>query len=147
MKRRTVGKGVISITDGYWEWFRRTDPPPYEITGKYLFFSADRDLLVKIAIEELESGAFYHAKIPVAGKNISQEYVLCLYYKDDSKKHELARKYRNQESLRYRYWKSNKATLKGEYSEQFLQSLTPEERELFIERESRYRRIIICNRS
>lgn len=131
MKTKVVGKDVRSFTDSHWEWFMRTDPPPYGITGKYLFFSAERDLLVKIAVEELENSGFHHAKIPKVGKNISPEYVLCLYYKDDSRKHELASKYRNRVGVRYKYWKSDEATLRGEYSERFLQSLTPKERELF----------------
>jgi hypothetical protein len=136
MKTKRVSKDIRTLSDGHWEWFLGTEEPPYEITGKYLFFSVDRELLVKIAVEELESGNFHHAKIPMVGKNVSPEYVLCLYYKDDSRKHELASKYRNLEGVRYRYWKSDEATRKGEYSEQFLQSLTPEERKLFTGKKS-----------
>jgi hypothetical protein len=123
--------GVRRTYDGHWEWFLSTEEPPYAITGKYLFFSTDRDLLVQIAVEELQSGQFHHAKIPMEGKNLSPEYVLCLYYEDDSRKQELAAKYRSREGLKYRYWKSDEATLRGAYSERFLESLQPEDRERF----------------
>jgi hypothetical protein len=114
-------ENIRSFSDGQWEWFMRTDPPPYEITGKYLFFSPDRNLLIDIAVKELEDGGFHHAKIPMIGKNLTSEYVLCLYYKDDSRKRELASKYLNRKGIKYRYWKSDEATVKGEYSKEFHQ--------------------------
>lgn len=110
-------------TDGEWEWFSRQEELPYEITGKYLFFSSDRDLLVQIATDELATGSFHEAKIPMVGHNVSSEYVLCLYCSDDSRKHELAAKYRGVENVKYRYWKSDEATLDGRYSDAFLRSL------------------------
>jgi len=116
-------KRLMRESDGEWEWFSRCDQPHYEITGKYLFFSADRDLLVNIATAELRSGAFHEAKIPMAGHNLSPEYVLCLYYQDDSLKHELAAKYRAVPGLKYRYWKGDDATLDGQYSSEFVQGL------------------------
>jgi len=88
---------------------------PYDMTGKYLFFSLNRDLLIEIAIDELENGDFHHAKTQMAGITPpSGEYVLCLYYKDNSRKHELAAKYRDRSGLKYRYyWKSKSETLAG----------------------------------
>ena len=67
-------------------------------------------------------------------KNYTPDYVLCLYYKDGTRKHELASKYQNREGIKYRFWKSDEATLKGEYSEEFLQALSPERRNLFTKR-------------
>ena len=99
-KINILSTNVINSCDGYWEWFERSDTPviPYEITGKYLFFSLNRDILIEIAINELENGGFHHAKTLMAGITPpSGEYVLCLYYKDDSRKHELAKKYREPE--------------------------------------------------
>ncbi|MHA1338363.1 MAG: hypothetical protein ACTSRZ_00495 [Promethearchaeota archaeon] len=65
-------------------------------------------------------------------RNIKKEenisIFLCLYYKDDSHKYELAKKYRNNKNVKYRYWKSNEDTLKGKYSKQFLEQLSPKER-------------------
>ena len=123
MGRSIDSSPVQRFCRGDWEWFLTTEDPPYEVTGKYLFFSTDRDLLIRIAIEELASGQFHQAKIPVVGMNVSEEYVLCLYYLDDSKKRALAAKYRDQEGLAYRYWKSDATTLSGAYSEQFLSKL------------------------
>lgn len=138
MEQKDISVNVSSHNDGYWEHFIRNDPAPYEVTGKYLFFSTEQNHLVEIAIAALERGSFHQAKVgrafsrdQVIEKNIKPEYVLCLYYKDESRKHELAKRYCNQEGLRYRYWKSNEATRKGEYSEQFLQGLPPGLRKAF----------------
>ena len=43
-------------------------------------------------------------------------YVLCLYSKDDSRKHELANKYISSKDVRYRYWKYNYHTKQNVYS-------------------------------
>ncbi len=131
MKRSANQPAVQRHCDGYWEWFFTTKEPPYKITGKYLFFSTDRGLLVRIAVDELQSGIFHKAKIPMDGKKPSEEYVLCLYYEDDRRKRELAAKYRSREGLKYRFWKSDAATLRGEYSDAFLDSLKPDDRERF----------------
>lgn len=120
------GAGIRRESDGEWEWFVRDEPAPYDISGKYLFFSSDRDLLVRIALEELQAGIFHEAKIPMPGHNVSSDYVLCLYYRDDSLKHDLAAKYRVRQDVRYRYWKSDEATLDGQYSPEFLENLRRE---------------------
>lgn len=122
---------VQRYCDDHWEWFLTTKQPPYEITGKYLFFSHDRDLLLGIAIQELQSGMFHLAKIPIDGKNRTEDYVLCLYYKDDSRKSNLATKYGPASGVKYRYWKTDAATAHGEYSREFLESLSPEDRDQF----------------
>jgi hypothetical protein len=84
------------------------------------------------AVEELETGGFHQAKTHMAGVTPpTGEYVLCLYYKDDSRKDELATKYRNRSELKYRYWKSDEDTLTGKYSKEFLDKLSPAERNLF----------------
>jgi hypothetical protein len=86
----------------------------------------NRDLLIEIAINELENNGFHYAKTSMSGITpASGEYVLCLYYKDDSRKHELAKKYRGRNDLKYRYWKSDSDTLAGKYSKQFLNELLP----------------------
>jgi hypothetical protein len=61
----------------------------------------------------------------------SGEFVLCLYDKDDSRKHELAKKYRGRNDLKYRYWKSEIETLAGKYSKQFLNELSPKDQKKF----------------
>ena len=70
-------------------------------------------------MNELETGTFPSAKIPLESKNVSKEYVLCLYYKDDSLKHKLAAKYKGRSDVAYRYWKSDADTSKGKYSKKF----------------------------
>ena len=120
---------VVIKSDGYWLWFKSKEKPPYIITGKYLFFSDDIDTLKGIAIDEISNNGFHLAKINLylIGKNT--EHVLCLYYKDDSRKNELTKKY--QGKVNYRFWKSNKDTRRGKYSEEFLSKLTSEQRREF----------------
>lgn len=129
MDVKSVSQNVISFSKGSWEWYLKLETPykleetPYKITGKYLFFSADRELLIGIIVEELEGNGFHQAKIPMVGSKPSTDYVLCLYYKDDSRKRELAGKYGRREDVKYRYWKNDEDTLAGKYSQTFLQSL------------------------
>ena len=125
---KEVSKNVLSFEDGYWEWFFHKEEPHYEITGKYLFFCEDREILRKIAIDEIENNGFHHAKVNMEGKKHGEDYVLCLYYKDDSRKKELADKYKSRSEVKYRYWKTDESTIKGDYSEEFLSKLSPEER-------------------
>jgi hypothetical protein len=122
---------VTERLDRFWQWFISPLPQGYEITGKYLFFSADRERLVKIARNEIESHGFHKAKINIRliGKNT--EYVLVLYYKDDSRRQELAERNAREYGVKYRYWKSDEATLKGQYSKGFLSRLPEKERGYF----------------
>ena len=131
-KTHKLSDSVNSFCEEYWEWFVRSETAPYEITGKYLFFSANRDLLVEIAVEELEKGGFHQAKTNVADVTPPiGEYVLCLYYKDNSRRDELAAKYQNRPELKYRFWKSDEDTRAGKYSKEFLEKLSPAERNRF----------------
>ena len=130
-----VSENVLSFSDGYWGWFIHKDKPDYEITGKYLFFCEDREALRKIAIGELENNNFHHAKVNMEGKKRGTDYVLCLYYKDDSRKKELADKYKGQADIKYRYWKSDEDTIKGNYSDEFLSKIPPEERKKWTKEE------------
>jgi len=109
--------------DGYWIWLLSEDKPDYEITGKYLFFCENKDRLIGIAINEIENHGFHRAKVNDRLFKGQTEYVLCLYYKDDSRKNELAERNRQRHGVKYRYWKSDEATLKGQYSKEFLSKL------------------------
>ena len=100
------------------------------IYGKYLFFSEDKDLLDRVAIEELSKNNFYLAKLIVEDAKISDDFVLCIYYKDDSRKKELYEKYKNKEGIKYRWWKSDKDTVEGKYSKKFLSFLSPKEKKM-----------------
>ncbi|MCH7559977.1 MAG: hypothetical protein IIC67_01175 [Thaumarchaeota archaeon] len=90
-----------------------------EIMGKYLFFHEDPKMLLKIAVDEIK-GDFHVAKVNQMITGTGKEYVLCLYYKDDSRKYELNEKYQEKNGVKYRFWKSDEDTRKGKYSKQFL---------------------------
>lgn len=95
-----------------------------KITGKYLFFSNDDFRLYNIAIDEINNDGFSEAKVNSYLLGDNTEYVLCLYYENDSRKYELPSKYKPmEESVKYRYWKSDEDTLKGKYSREFLDRL------------------------
>ena len=93
----------------------------FGITGKYLFFHKNPKILAKVAEEEIADNGFDVAKINNELAGTSTEYVLCLYYKDESRKNELAKKYQEKDDIHYRYWKSDEDTRKGKYSKEFLE--------------------------
>ena len=98
------------------------NPRGLGLTGKYLFFNTNPDELEKIAIDEIENNGFELAKISdKLGK--FPNYVLDLYYQNDSRKDELAEKYQGKNGIEYKYWKSNEDTRKGKYSKQYLDNL------------------------
>lgn len=73
MEQKDISVNVSSHNDGYWEHFMRNDPAPYEVTGKYLFFSTEQNHLVEIAIAALERGSFHQAKV---GRAFSRDQVI-----------------------------------------------------------------------
>jgi hypothetical protein len=122
---------VNRIFDGYWIWLLNTEKPSYGITGKYLFFSEDKDKLLEIATNEIENHGFHHAKVNESLLEGQTEHVLCLYYKDDSRKNEIAERNKQEYKVKYRYWKNDSDTLKGKYSKEFLDKLPEDERKHF----------------
>ena len=129
-----VSENVARVDSNYWHYYHRVPESDREITGKYLFFSESKDELERIAIDEIEYGGFYHAKINTDRCKRGDDYVLCLYYVDDSIKFELADKYKHNPKVKYRYWKSDEDTLKGKYSKQFLEQPSPKERKKWTRR-------------
>lgn len=126
------------VFDGYWIWVRSSDKPDYKIIGKYLFFSEDREKLLEIAKNEMLNHGFHRAKVNSRLLGKSTEYVLCLYYKNDSRKYELAERQKVEyPDVKYRYWKSDEATLKGEYSKEFLSKLSEDQRNNFTSKKKR----------
>lgn len=92
-----------------WTWIgdtTRGDEFNGDDNGKYLFFDSDRQKLIELAQAEISTGEYVLAK--VAREARDNEYVLCLYWYDDSRKHQLADKYRD--VVKYRYWKDNATT-------------------------------------
>ena len=112
----------IRITkDNFWIRFGdkyQTSSFTSGFSGKYLIFSKNQRLLLNICKDEIKNHVFEAAKVSVSPRN--QEYVCCLYWHDDKRKHELAKRHGANSKLKYRYWKSNADTRAGIYSKQFL---------------------------
>lgn len=117
--------------DGYWIWLETEEQPNYEITGKYLFFSADKNKLIELAKNEIVSHSFHQAKVNESTIDRNTEHVLCLYYKDDSRSDELATRNEQEYKVKFRYWKSDEDTQNGKYSKDFLENLSEENKEYF----------------
>jgi hypothetical protein len=122
---------VKRFFDGYWIWLQSIEKVPYKITGKYLFFSEDKEKLLEIATKEIENHGFHEAKVNENLLDGQTEHVLCLYYQDDSRKNELADRNSEEYGVKYRCWKSDLDTLKGKYSEEFLGKLKKSDRRYF----------------
>jgi len=124
---------VLKIEDtGYWLYIISEKKPNYGITGKYLFFSENKERLIEIAKNEILEHDFHVSKVNNNLLGSNTEYVLCLYYHDDSRKYELAKRYGGKDSdIKYCYWKSDEDTLKGKYSEEFLSKLDKKDKEFF----------------
>jgi len=123
----------LKIEDtGDWIYVISEKEPNYTITGKYLFFSKNKEKLVEIAKNEILVHDFHLAKVNNDLLGSNTEYVLCLYFHDDSRKYELAERYRDRDSdIKYRFWKSDEDTLKGKYSEEFLSKLDKTNKDRF----------------
>lgn len=126
-----ISQKVKRVFDGYWIWLISREKPTYDITGKYLFFFDDKNKLIEIATNEIENHGFHHAKVNENLLEGQTEHVLCLYYKDDSRKNEIAERNEQEYRVKYRYWKSDSDTLKGKYSKEFLDKLPKNERKYF----------------
>jgi len=111
------------MSDDYFKQFYETRDEGDGITGKYLFFHEDPEVLEEVAREEIENNGFEVAKRNTRLLGTSTEYVLCLYYVDDSRKIELAKKYQKKNDIKYRYWKSDEDTRKGKYSKESLEQI------------------------
>ncbi len=105
------------VSNSCWEYTGKSDG---NMTGKYLFFSSNRDELKRIAETEIAEHGFQIAKVSCTP---ASEYVLCLYWKNDSRKRELADRYKHLKTVKYRYWKSDESTRAGIYSQQHLKAI------------------------
>ncbi len=123
--------GAAVEFDGYWIHVSAPRRPAYEIKGKYLFFSEDKDRLVSIATNEITNHGFHRAKVNAELLGANREHVLCLYYRDDSRNPELAERAKEEYGVKFRYWKSDADTRGGRYSDEFLGRLDPKTRTHF----------------
>lgn len=96
-----------------------------------MFFCDDKNKLIEIATNEIENHGFHHAKVNENLLEGQTEHVLCLYYKDDSRKNEIAERNKQEYGVKYRYWKSDLDTLKGKYSKEFLEKLSKSDKKYF----------------
>ena len=94
---------IRTFIEGKWEWIERDKVPHQHKSprGKYIFFSSSRDLLSKIAKEEIESLNFYISSIILNPLPKTGEYVLYLYGQDGQKEAELALRYGGKQGSRY----------------------------------------------
>jgi len=115
LRRDRGGKAIETTKDDCWIYFGalQSSLDIAKLAGKYLFFSKYQTALVAIAEVELWEHGFEAAKVsadPRAG-----DYVLCLYWTSDERKHELAVRYTGRPEIKYRWWKSNEDTRAGKY--------------------------------
>ena len=106
-----------NFIDGKWEWIERDKVPHIHKSpsGKYIFFSSSRELLSKIAKEEIESLNFYTSSIIRDPNPKTGEYVLYLYDQDGQKEAELALRYGGKQGIRYVGWKGDACTVDDLY--------------------------------
>jgi|GEM_PF-1753544 len=118
-KKFTKHGFVIRIGQS-WLWILKPEFKGKEETGKYLFFSRDRNKLIETAQEIMEKYKLYCAKVPSENYKVGEDWVLCIYDVGPRFKNDL-RVYQS-EDLKYRYWKSDKDTAEGKYSQKFIEA-------------------------
>ena len=118
--------GQIDIKEDYgWIWLfnkKIKNPKSKVITGKYLFFSNDKEKLIKLAKIILIKFNLYEAKVPQSDKPIGTDFVLCVYDKEPRFKDQM-KMYADEINIKYRWWKSDEDTIKGKYSKEFLEAV------------------------
>lgn len=96
------------------------------ITGKYLFFSDDKELLLENAKEIMQTFSLTDAKINFYEKSKHDDgfgHVLCIYDTEPRFKLRMAQ-YGHVPLLNYRGWKFDADTLAGKYSKKFLEAMS-----------------------
>lgn len=107
---------VWSVEHGGWVWIVRGRQDAADVVGKYLFFHPDRDVLIDLACDVMEEFDLHVAKVPV--DRVGGDWVLCVYDVGPRFAWEMV-KYDGWQGVKYRHWKSDEATRRGEYSEGF----------------------------
>lgn len=106
--------------------------------GKYQFFSDNKETLIKIAKEIIIKYKLFNAKVPLSNTPRKTDkgfgFGLFIYDSKPRLKTEL-KTYADEKNIKYRYWKGDENTLKGNYSEQFLSKMSPEERKKWTRRQ------------
>ena len=121
-------EGVTRTTSGNWVRYLQnvdiqhdasSDGARIKQPGKYLFFAPGGvSALETIVLKEFETNRFGHAKVPTKlGKR--EDWVLCLYSGDDRYYEELRDQHDSPPDVKFRGFKTNEDTGKGNYSERF----------------------------
>jgi hypothetical protein len=126
INRTTIGNWVRFTQEVEIEHDASSDVARIQQPGKYLFFAPGGvSELEAIILEEFDTGRFNHAKVPTKpGKR--EDWVLCLYSGDDRYYTGLRDRYDDPPTVKFRGFKSNEATGKGNYSKRFAESSTSE---------------------
>lgn len=93
-----------------------------DITGKYLFFSDNKQELIELGKLLLEEFDLFTAKVPTSDTPNNSKgfgFVLCVYAKDSTL---FKMKKYSTETISYRGFKSNWKTQQGIYSTEYLKS-------------------------
>ncbi len=120
-----IKTGIEIINTSHWKWIVNHDCSEDKLIllkeeiqkefhgtiGKYLFFSENRDELVELAKKLLITYNLARAKTTAELKAGYTEYVLCVYDSGPNLVQEM--KQYSTETIKYRYWKSDEATIKG----------------------------------
>ena len=122
VRRTTIGGWVWYNFTGSVEHSRPESDADTHDHGKYLFFTPEEAKeLEDIVLEEFETRPYKSAKIPtILGKQ--EDWVLVLYQEDNRYWYDVRGAHHNPPRVRFRGFKTDSATRRGEYSEQFEQS-------------------------
>ena len=98
----------IVIEEGFaWTWIFYDDIEPFEVTGKYLFFSKDKSALIDLAKKLLLKYKLHSAK---TRGDEQTAFVLCIYDKSPRYLKEMVGEY-DPLVITYCDWKSEKETM------------------------------------
>ena len=120
-----MNKGIEIVDTRHWMWIVNHDCSEDKLKllkeeiekefhgtiGKYLFFSENRDELIELAEKLLTTYNLARAKTAAELKSGYTEYVLCVYDSGPNLVQEM--KQYATDTIKYRYWKSDEATMKG----------------------------------
>lgn len=121
MEKQTVIIEKQATEDWLYYHNRSVEKPP--IAGKYLFFSDDKQALIKTGLEIMALEGLPQMKVPATDTPNSSPgfgFVLCIYAESDALRYKL--KQYATEQIAYRYWKAEALTSAAVYSPQFAAS-------------------------
>lgn len=120
-----MSEGIEIVDTRHWKWIVNHDCSEDKLNllkeeiqkefhgtiGKYLFFSENRDELIELAKKLLTTYNLARAKTTAELKVGYIECVLCIY--DDGPNLVQEMKQYATDTIKYRFWKSDEATMKG----------------------------------